>query len=237
MPGRNGVDGHPGPRGPAGVEGPRGNHGIPGVPGRDGRRGLKGERGPTGLRGPPGPVGGGVMYTRWGKSTCPTVPGTSILYSGIAGGTHHWHEGGGGNYLCMPRDPQYVLPSQPGVRGDAHVYGGEYWQPIQGHNLHNVPCAVCEVSTRGMKQMIPAKATCPPSWTLEYRGYIMTTYNGPKRGRGTFECIDEDQESIPGNTVRDSHTFVLHHVEAGCAGLPCPPYDPSKELNCVICTK
>ena len=198
------------------------------IPGRDGQPGPPG---------PPGPVGGGAVYTRWGKSTCPTVPGTSMLYSGITGGTHYLHEGGGGNYLCMPKVPQYSLPSHPGVRGHAYVYGGEYWQPIQGHIYHNVPCAVCEVSNRIKKLMIPARATCPSSWTLEYRGYIMTTYIGKGRGRGTFECIDEDQESLPGNGLQDSHAFYFHHVEAGCAGIPCPPYNPNKELNCVVCTK
>ena len=102
---------------------------------------------------------------------------------------------------------------------------------------HNVPCAVCEVSTRVMHYMIPAKATCPPSWTLEYRGYIMTSYIGGDRGRSPFECIDEDQESLPGSASVASGRFVLHHVEAGCSGIPCPPYDPNKELNCVVCTK
>ena len=160
-----------------------------------------------------------------------------MLYSGIAGGSYFLHRGGGSNLLCMPRDPQYLLPSHPGVRGHSYVYGGEYWQPIQGHTYHNVPCAVCEVSTRVRHYMIPAKATCPPSWTLEYRGYIMTSYIGDARSRSPFECIDEDQESLPGSASVASHQFVLHHVEAGCSGIPCPPYDPTKELNCVVCTK
>ena len=203
------------------------------MPGRDGR---------PGPRGPPGPAHGGVVYTRWGKSTCPTVPGTSMLYSGVAGGSNWGHEGGGGNLLCMPRDPQYILPSQPGVRGHAYIYGGHYWQPIQGHTSHDVPCAVCEVSTRVMHYMFPAKATCPPSWTLEYKGYIMTSFIGEDRSRGVFECVDEDQESLegsigpPGSPV--SNHFALHHVEAGCAnGIRCPPYNPNKELNCAVCTK
>ena len=180
---------------------------------------------------------GEVVYKRFGKSTCPDVTGTRMVYSGVAGGTHFLHKGGGGDYLCMPKDPPYVLPHQPGVRGHAYVYGGEYWNPIQGHTSHNVPCAVCEVSTREMKLMIPGKATCPHAWTLEFRGYIMTSYHEPDRGRGTFLCVDEDQESIPGSSFNDPYYFALHHVEAGCHGIPCPPYDPNKELNCVVCTK
>ena len=67
----------------------------------------------------------------------------------------------------------------------------------------------------------------------EYKGH-----SGNIRGRTMFECVDQDQESLPdshGNT--DGVTF--HHVEAACdhGHLPCPPYDQNKELNCVVCTK
>ena len=184
------------------LRGRDGRDGQPGVPGRDGLNGLPGTNGDpgpigkTGERGPPGPISGGIIYTRWGKSTCSNIYGTEMLYSGIAGGSHIYHEGGGGNYLCMPKDPEYVLPSIPGVQGQAYIFGGEYWQPLGGHSYHNIPCAVCVVTTRAAKVMIPAKANCPASWTREYRGYIMTTYHAQGRGRGRFECVDEDQLRI-----------------------------------------
>ena len=135
----------------------------------------------------------------------------------------------------MPKDPEYILPHVTGVRDHSYVYGGEYNSPIQGGNNHNVPCAVCEVSSRDKIVMIPAKATCPPSWTREYYGYIMASYREWSRSR--FECVDEDQESIPGSAGSSTPEFRLQHVEAHCSGLPCPPYDPQKELNCVVCTK
>ena len=194
---------------------------------------MQGKPGPPG---PPGPVSGGVVYTRWGKSSCPDIPGTQLLYRGIAGGTYYSHEGGGGNYLCMPHDPQYSLPYRAGVQGQARIYGGEYDIPLRGDHNHNVPCAVCTVTNRQLMVMIPAKANCPTSWTREYYGYIMTSFHGTGRGRGRFECVDEDQESIPGSAA-DTNGFIFHHVEAACNGMPCPPYDPNKELNCVVCTK
>ena len=58
------------------------------------------------------------------------------------------------------------------------VYGSEYDLPLQGTHDHNVPCAVCCVSTRPTVLMIPAKASCPPNWTREYYGYIMTEFKG-----------------------------------------------------------
>ena len=71
-----------------------------------------------------------MVYTRWGRTTCPSTPGTQLVYAGRAGGTLYTQEGGGANYLCMPLDPDYVLPHHPGVRDHAYVHGGEYEVPI-----------------------------------------------------------------------------------------------------------
>ena len=54
--------------------------------------------------------------------------------------------------------------------------------------------------------------------------------------RSTFQCVDKDQESIPGSHANTDGT-LFYHAEAVCNGMPCPPYDPQKELNCVVCTK
>ena len=58
---------------------------LRGRDGRDGRDGVPGPRGPQrqkgdqGVAGPPGPRNGGVVYTRWGKSSCPNVSGTTLM--------------------------------------------------------------------------------------------------------------------------------------------------------------
>ena len=110
---------------------------------------------------------------------------------------------------------------------------------LVGTHEHNLPCAVCLASTRETVLMIPAKTTCPTSWTREYYGYLMS--ERPIAGGNyvhhcsTFECVDKGIEYIPG-----SHTNIngalFYHVEAYCNGMQCPPYDPQKELNCVVCT-
>ena len=138
---------------------------LRGRDGRDGRDGVPGPRGPLGQRGdqgvagPPGPRNGGVVYTRWGKSTCPSVSGTTLVYAGRAGGMKFSQKGGAANYLCMPNDPDY-LSYTPGVQGESYVYGAEYEigrGPLQAVHNHNVPCAVCYASTRVAVTMIPAK--------------------------------------------------------------------------------
>ena len=181
-----------------------------------------------------GGMAGGVTYTIWGKSSCPNNAGTQLVYSGRAGGTFYAHKGGAANYLCMPLDPEYTLPFRAGVQGYSYVYGAEYQLPIEGSHDHNVPCAVCYVSTRETVLMIPAKTSCPTSWTREYYGYLMSDYLG--FDRTIYECVDKDQESISGSQI-NTDGALFYHVEANCNGMPCPPYDSQKELNCVVCTK
>ena len=60
--------------------------GRDGLPGRDGLGGPPGPPGPQGKEGQPGPKSGGTIYTRWGRSSCPTSKGAELVYSGYAGG-------------------------------------------------------------------------------------------------------------------------------------------------------
>ena len=55
--------------------------------------GERGVQGLPGLRGPAGPRSGGVVYTRWGSSSCPSVTGTQLVYSGRAAGTYYATKG------------------------------------------------------------------------------------------------------------------------------------------------
>ena len=241
--GRDGRDGTPGPRGPPGRDGrdglvgPQGLRGESGqnmgVPGPQGEQGFPGSQGPPGLTGPPGPSRGGVVYTRWGKSTCPSVSGTQLVYAGRTGGEWYNTIGGGANHLCMPPDPQYTLRYRGGYQGQARVYGSEYEEPRQGSQDHNVPCAVCLAAPRETVLMIPAKTTCPTSWTTEYTGYLMTEHINHKRSM--YECVDKSQESVPGSQA-NTNGVRFYHVEATCNGLQCPPYEQEKELTCVVCT-
>lgn len=217
LPGRDGKDGEPGVEGPAGLPGPPGAQGI---------------------QGPPGQVSGGVMYVRWGRTTCPSIEGTQLIYSGRTAGSHYRAHGGGSNYLCLPDDPNY-LGYESGTQGRSPLYVAEYQSnngPLGSVNGHDAPCAVCHVLTRGVKLMIPAKTNCPSSWTREYYGYLMTAFHANENHPTTFECIDKDPESIPG-TTRYVGGVYFNHVEATCTGIDCPPYNSHKELTCVVCTK
>ena len=164
-----------------------------------------------------------------------------MLYSGIMAGSNHTTQGGGANHLCMPNDDQFIeYSSSLEYRKDVQnkhtlIYAAEYNGPLQGSQHHAIPCAVCYVSTRPTVLMIPAKASCPQTWTREYYGYIMAARHN--HYRSTFECVDEDQESVPGSQGNQM-SATLYHAEVACeSALPCPEYDGRYELNCVVCTK
>ena len=254
-PGNDGVPGSPGPQGPPGVPGQkgesgpigfRGQPGSPGPTGATGERGLQGPTGspgrdgnpgpvgPPGARGPPGLPGGSrsgrVVYTRWGKSSCPRS--ATLLYSGKVGGSLAGR-GGAANFLCMPSSPEYTLESRGGEQGHNYVYGTEYQRPVIGRSNRNIPCAVCQVKEQESMLMIPARVTCPGEWQRQYYGYLMS--GNDNQQRTTYECFDKDLESIPGSG-RNEQGATVYHVEANCSGMDCPPYDSHKELNCVVCT-
>ena len=257
--GRDGRDGEKGEGGEIGLQATKGDQGIVGLLGEQGKKGLPGLQGPPGISGPWGPVGnkgshgspglpgpqgpqgppsGGAVYTRWGRTICPSDQGTELVYSGRGGGTYRDRTGGGTNLLCLPDDPEYSIFGS-GVNGYSPLRGAEYdaapSQPLGSYNNHNMPCAVCYVSTR---DTVPAKLTCPTHWTTEYNtGYLMAAYYG-QNGRTLFECIDKHPETVPGlNPQNVSDDALYYHVEATCNSLSCPPYDAEKEVTCVVCTR
>ena len=117
LPGDQGERGPPGPPGISGPRGPVGEKGSPGSPGLPGPQGEHGPQGPA--------TGGGTVYTRWGRTSCPMNQGTDLVYSGRAGGTQYDHSGGGANLLCLPDDPEYSRYVN-GIQGQSPLRGAEY---------------------------------------------------------------------------------------------------------------
>ena len=222
------------------LRGQPGRDGLTGRDGKSGEQGLKGEKGmkgDPGIQGLPGPRTAGVTYTRWGRTTCPEVSGTELVYAGRAAGSYYSNKGGSADYICLPPDPDY-LSDKDGVQGYNPLHGVEYniqgRQPLISIDYHNVPCAVCFVSTRAAMLMIPAKTQCQTSWTLEYVGYLMS--GRKEHHRIMFACVDKDAEIVPGGEGTQLGAF-FNHVEATCNGILCPPYDTERELTCAVCTK
>ena len=69
---------------------------------------------------------GGVVYTRWGRTTCPNTTGTQLLYAGKAAGSSHSEKGGGANHICLPEQPQYSTFTTGVQTGRAYLHGALY---------------------------------------------------------------------------------------------------------------
>ena len=189
------------------------------------------------------PTAGGTNYIRWGRTSCDNTVGTETLYTGVAAGSFWNQQGGGSQYLCLTNEPEF-LEFTPGEQpGRSKLYGAEYETldnfspPVFGNLLDfNIPCAACYTMERGNKIMIPARVTCPPSWTREYYGYLMSGASFDSHYRISYECMDVDAEGIPGSEG-SINGAAFYFTEVLCHGISCPPYADGTEIPCVVCTK
>jgi len=104
----------------AGPQGPP-VFGNKGQKGERGQLGANGPPGPAGLRGPPGPTTGGLVYTRWGRTTCPTTPGTQFLYGGRAAGSDRNERGEEGQTTSAYQNNHNIPPTLLEHRLDVHT--------------------------------------------------------------------------------------------------------------------
>ena len=164
-----------------------------------------------------------------------------LLHTGIMGGEHYNHHGGGASYLCLPHNPKYDRYKN-GNQGGGYMYGTEYEVrefvgTVFKRNIHDydAPCVVCFVKSRGSMLMMPARNDCPSGWTEEYHGYLMTEYYNHKNSKD-FICLDGDPEYVPGSQA-SRNGALLYPVQGRCGSLPCLPYVEGRELTCAVCTK
>ena len=182
-------------------------------------------------------ISGGNVYTRWGRTSCPSN-GTETVYTGVIGGGHYTHSGSASNYLCLPNDPQL---DQTGLTADTvgNIYGTEYETTSSSSfkNLHDkeAPCAVCKTQTRNVI-MIPARTTCYNGWALEYAGFLMSQHHSHAGNKDAI-CVDASPEVVPDSSSGDQNGALLYFVKVQCGALKCPPYVDSKILTCVVCSK
>ena len=173
----------------------------------------------------------GLYEVRW--TICPNTLDTQLVYAGKAGGTFYNQERNGANYLCMPLDPDYVLPCYSGVRG--HVCTSVLVQSMssQPEAVMILMSPVLYDDKHAYSQesvlMIPAKVYCLlHGWTREYYGYVKTERRGQRsrndvRGRTVFECVGWSPKSIPGslgNQNVDGVVFLLKLPAMACPAFP-----------------
>ena len=173
-----------------------------------------------------------VTYIRWGNSTCPY--GANIIYKGVAAGGRHNHKGAPSNMMCLPLNGTRYLNSQG---GSYRAYAVEYQVGgIHNHaNCHNMPCALCEVTGRVNRIMVPSHYECPYGWHKEYNGYIMSG-SLSQEGSSMFHCIDESLEQVKSSGACEN-VHLLGTIFTDESSLLHEPNSGGQELPCVVCTK
>jgi len=152
----------------------------------------------------------GAVYTHWGRSTCPASH--ALVYAGYAAGGKNTDAGTGSQSLCltaMPRYGQFSTADQAGPR----VFATEYQDssPTIGTflsvvNDHDARCSLCVTPGRAWSLMVPGRQACPSSFTLDYKGYLMSQHFGLSNWyRSEYVCVDLDTtaSSAPATSVAE----------------------------------
>lgn len=188
-----------------------------------------------------GPNAGGVSYTRWGRTACPSTEQTELLYHGTTTGSQV-NQPGSTEYLCLHSQPQFLHTTARQQTWRGKLYGtvydaGAVQTAFQSIHNHNVPCSVCYTANQNTVITIPGRILCPASWTRQYYGYLMGASQNYEAKSRTPICVDVDSESISGSAVTTANTARFYFYEATCSGINCPPYSDGAEVTCVVCTK
>ncbi len=145
--------------------------------------------------------------------------------------------GNGAEYICLAEDPDYIYQST--VSQFSLIYSTEYRTQDKVFDNpteeYDAPCAVC-LAPRSAKMMIPGKASCPNSWTVEYSGYLMSASHTHGSNKN-YVCIDGHAKTILGSQD-NTEGALLYFVVANCdrSFLPCLPFIKNVPITCVVCT-
>ena len=98
----------------------------------------------------------------------------------------------------------------------------------------DAPCALCLTPGRSTQTVLPAHTQCPDGWTLEYKGYMMSSAALENRPQTAAVCVDQAPEAVPGGGTEDNQG-IIYIMTTKCGSLPCPPY-VEREVACVVCS-
>ena len=136
------------------------------------------------------------------------------------------------NLMCLPFN---TMDNPINIGAHDIAYAAEYRIGGALNHVHcrNMPCALCEVTERGDKIMIPSHYICPDGWHKEYSGYIMAGHH-KHNGGSMYYCIDENMEQVKGSGTYETAAHLWYIVGAVRSYVP---NTTSRALSCVVCTK
>lgn len=187
-----------------------------------------------------GSVNSGSVYTRWGRTTCPTS--NSLVYAGRMAGQFFNYEGGGVNSLCMSPSPTYWPGTTAGIQApSSQLFQTEYetlvarmgtaWNNAQDFE---VPCAVCQSAPgQSYSFMQPGRAQCPTGFTTDYQGYLMTM--AINYLRTSYSCVDANPEAVGDNQNLQGNQLYFAQTTSNAAAAPLG-FSNNYEISCSHCT-
>ncbi len=80
-----------------------------------------------------------IAYMSFGRETYQHLYHIHLgFFAGVAGGSYYTHTGGGSNYQCLPRNPQWGRHTD-GIKSGTYMYGAEYEFPTANSPFLKVP--------------------------------------------------------------------------------------------------
>ena len=185
------------------------------------------------------------------------------MCEGYAAGPIEEEGGSGSNILCLPATPEWKTPGPPTdswvsygeLVGVKYYFGFDGLFSMVNNNNSDLlgklaPCVVCHVTRRSSVIVIPALIHCPASWTVEYRGFMVSSVADDRKStsgvpldihkRSSYLCWDDAPNAGPPSTDESNpnpNRGLIIPVKVLCGSLPCNVYPNGQEVNCIVCSK
>ena len=179
----------------------------------------------------------GVVFTRWGSYFCP--PDATKLYDGIMARAKFNDKGGGVNFLCMHRDPQYPVGYSDGSQTKSnYLYGVKYSNAdgVLEKNAHgDAACVVCQHHVAGSVYVQWGRVECSNGHITQYSGLVMSSRTMYYKAESI--CVDLER-ALHSTSVKNTNAgtrlctteFVSNKQVSNDQG-----YTDNREVACAVC--
>jgi len=176
-----------------------------------------------------------AVYQRWGHDEC--SDGSELIYTGLVGGSHYGHAGGGYNPICLTMEPTDAPDTAGGSQNHVHIYGTEYESNYVGKNAanHDAACAVCQWKGK-TSYNVWGTDVCGGGHVKLYSGNVWSDYHGHQRTE--LLCVDPAHKSHARTNNGDNNGQLWYMAEYECGALSCTSdsgFTEGMEVACAVC--
>jgi len=183
-----------------------------------------------------------TTYTRWGANSCPDK--SKMLYDGFMANGRYNEPGGGADFQCLPRGPEYNAKVGWRDVNSATLYVTDFYTaslPAGGTyrkvNYFDASCSVCEVPSSAVLT-IPGSQKCPTGYERQYKG-MMFAGRAQDNHIEEYVCVDDAPVGARGTSfgkllARNANAARLVPVEMSKAPIA-NGYKNYREVGCAVC--